>query len=92
MIFKNSRYQAVKTVQIADSNGQLISYMKIRFIPATTAMLTHLVSQGERLDHLAFRYYADAERFWRICDANQAMWPADLLAEAGQRIKIPPSA
>jgi hypothetical protein len=91
MITKNSRYKNVETDQITDSNGQLVNYLKTRFIPETSAQFTHLLSQGERLDHLAFRYYADAERFWRICDANEAMWPDDLLSEVGYRLKVPPS-
>jgi nucleoid-associated protein YgaU len=91
MISKNSRYKTVETDQFVDTSGQPHNYLKVRFIPTTTAQLTHLVSSGERLDHLAFRYYADAERFWRIGDANQAMWPDDLLSGAGGRLKIPTS-
>ena len=91
MIAKNSRYQSVETDQITGAGGQVFNYLKVRFIPETTAQLTHLVSQGERLDHLSFQYYADPERFWRICDANLAMWPDDLPAEPGSRLKIPAS-
>ena len=91
MFFKGSRYEKVETDQITSADGRLVTYAKVRFIPETKAILTHLLSQGERLDHLSFRYYKDAERFWRICDANQVMWPDDLLDEAGIRILIPPS-
>jgi hypothetical protein len=52
--------------------------------------MAHIVSQGERLEHIAYRYFRDSERFWRICDANRALWPDDLVAEAGQTILIPP--
>jgi hypothetical protein len=51
----------------------------------------HILSQGERLDHIAYNYYQDPERFWRICDANRAMWPDELVAEAGEVVLIPPS-
>ena len=44
----------------------------------------------ERLDHIAWQHYRDAERFWRICDANRALWPDDLLEEAAI-LRIPPS-
>jgi hypothetical protein len=30
-------------------------------------------------------------RFWRICDANGAMWSPDLTSEPGRTIVIPPS-
>ena len=61
-----------------------------RFIPATPALEGHLVVQGERLDHIAWQHYRDAERFWRICDANRALWPDDLLEEAAI-LRIPAS-
>ena len=89
MFFKGSRYATVGEGQITDSKGREIRYKKIRFIPETAAQMGHVVSQGERLDHIAHRYYQDPERFWRICDANRAMWPPDLMAEIGRTIAIP---
>ncbi len=91
MFFKGSRYADVGEDQIADSNGREIRYKTIRFIPETRAQMGHIVSQGERLDHIAHRYFRDPERFWRICDANRALWPDDLVAEAGRKILIPAS-
>lgn len=90
MFFRGSRYANVGEHQITDGKGRVIRYKKTRFIPATQAQMGHMVSQGERLDHIAFRYYRDPERFWRICDANRAMWPPELVAEAGRTILIPP--
>ncbi len=91
MFFKGSRYATVGEHKITDSDGREIHYKKIRFIPKTEAQMGHTVHQGERLDHIAHRYYQDPERFWRICDANLAMWPDDLVAEPGRTIRIPPS-
>lgn len=91
MFFKGSRYANVGEHEITDSKGRVIRYKKIRFIPETKAQMGHTVSQGERLDHIAHRYYRAPERFWRICDANRALWPSDLIAEVGQTILIPPS-
>ena len=91
MFFKGSRYANVAGDQITDGTGRVIPYKKLRFIPETQARLGHLVTQGERLDHIAHRYYRDPERFWRICDANRATWPDDLVAEAGRTILIPRS-
>jgi hypothetical protein len=91
MFFRGSRYAAVAEAEITGPDGRVIRYKKVRFIPATPAERTHQVLQGERLDHLAHRYFRDAERFWRIADANAAMWPDDLLAEPGRRILIPPA-
>jgi len=47
------------------------------------------VGQGERLDVLSARAIGDAEQFWRICDANDAMYPPDLVAVPGQRLRVP---
>ena len=91
MFFRGSRYANVGEDQITDGKGRVISYKKIRFIPPAQAQMAHIVNQGERLDHIAHRYYRDPERFWRICDANLALWPDDLVAEAGRTILIPPS-
>lgn len=91
MFFKGSRYADVSEHEITDTRGRIIPYKKVRFIPKTAARMGHSVNQGERLDHVAYRYYRNPERFWRICDANRAMWPDDLVAEAGETILIPPS-
>ena len=42
----------------------------------------HQPAGADRLDLLAFRYLGDATAFWRICDANNAMVPATLMARA----------
>ena len=54
------------------------------------ALVGHRVMNGERLDHIAWQHFRDAERFWRICDANRGLWPDDLLAEAAI-LRIPAS-
>jgi nucleoid-associated protein YgaU len=90
MFFKGSRYEKVDDEELTDSKGREIRYKKIRFIPETKPQKAHIVSQGERLDHIAYRHYRDPERFWRICDANDAMWPDDLL-EVGDTLLIPAS-
>ena len=91
MFFKRSRYAKVPEHTIADANGRPIRYKATRFIPDTpNALVGHRVSDEERLDHIAWQHYRDAERFWRICDANRAMWPDDLLEEAAI-LRIPSS-
>jgi nucleoid-associated protein YgaU len=90
MFFKGSRYAKVPEAQFVDSErtGRVIVYKTVRFIPDTPAQVGHRVVGGERLDLIAFEHYRDAERFWRICDANRGLWPADLLV-AGRVIGIP---
>jgi hypothetical protein len=90
MFFKGSRYAKVDEHRITGRDEREIRYKKIRFISETPAQLGHRVTQGERLDHIANIYFRDPERFWRICDANRAMWPDDIL-EIGMVILIPRS-
>ena len=49
----------------------------------------HTVTQAERLDNVTAQYLGDPEAFWRICDANLALLPADLVAETGRILVIP---
>jgi len=91
MFFRGSRYENVPEATWADATGRPIRYKLIRFIPETPAQLAHVVVQGERVDHLATLAYRDSQRFWRICDANVVMRPAELVDEVGERILIPPA-
>lgn len=91
MFFKGSRYENVETDRFTTAAGQVVRFKRVRLIPETAAQLAVMVNQGERLDHIAQRVYQDPELFWRICDANLALWPDDLVAEPGRVIKIPPS-
>jgi hypothetical protein len=91
MFFKGSRYIGVEEATLTGDDGREVRYVKTRFIPHSVARFGHAVSEGERLDQIAFRYYRDPERFWRICDANRALWPDDLVNETGRTIAIPPS-
>ena len=89
MFFKGSRYENVETNMIKDVMGRVIRYKKVRFIPQTEPQQNHIVVQGDRLDNLAYKFFDDPERFWKICDANLALWPDDLLKETGRNILIP---
>lgn len=89
MFFKGSRYENVETATMTDVRGREIRYKKMRRIPDAPARQTHRVRQGERLDQIAHRYYGDPERFWKICDANFAMWPGELVADPEQKLRIP---
>ena len=46
------------------------------------------MTEGERLDNLAAQYIGDSELFWRICDANRAMRPAELTETLGRLLRI----
>jgi hypothetical protein len=90
MLSRNSRYANVPqgALEVGDRK---VPYIKMRPVPEPAAsQFVHVVGAGERPDHLAYRYYRDPERFWRLCDANRIMWPNDLVREAGRAIVVPP--
>jgi len=90
MFFKGSRYEKVPEATHIDADGRAIRYKTTRFIVDPLAVEGHRVLNAERLDHIAWQHFRDAERFWRICDANRALWPNDLLEEAAI-LRIPAS-
>ena len=89
MFFKGSRYERVKDHVALDARGNRNRVKRMRRIsPQPTKALTYIVKEGDRLDLLAHAYYGDPTKFWFICDANQTMFPHELLAP-GKRIIIP---
>jgi hypothetical protein len=88
MFFKGSRYEKVQTLWTTDASGRRIAFKATRFIARTEPIEGHWVTSDERLDHIAWQHFRDAERYWRICDANGALWPDDVL-EPGTVLGIP---
>jgi hypothetical protein len=89
MFFRGSRYEIVPEGVYSDAKGRQIPYKLLRIISSAPAIQTHAVQPLDRLDMIAFRYYDDPEQFWRICDANLAVLPDELLKEPGRRLLIP---
>lgn len=90
MFLKGSRYASVDSAQLTHASGRVVTYKKVRFIPSTPRQTSYTVGQSDRLDLVAARFYRDALRFWRIADANAALWSEDLVATVGSVIAIPP--
>lgn len=70
MYSKLSRYHALAEVHAVDAAGTKAVSTSLRPLPATTGELRHAVEAADRLDHLAYKYYRQPVRWWRICDAN----------------------
>ena len=80
MFSRNSRYYGLTESSRPDRGGEQARGTDVRVIPRVTGGFTHTVREGDRLDLLAYRYYGDPARWWRISDANpQAEFPTDLL-------------
>jgi hypothetical protein len=81
MFFKGSRYRNLPQSPNLTADGESVLGVDLRFIPEVEGQFLHTVAEGERLDLLAFKYYADARRWWLIADANKktVAYPLDLL-------------
>jgi len=88
MFASNSRYINVADGVYVDANGRQRVYKTLRVIPDAPTLQVHSVVQDDRLDLLAFTFYRDPEQFWRICDANLALRPDDLL-QVRRQLQIP---
>jgi hypothetical protein len=87
----NSRYHETPIARLTLPDGREIAYLKRRLVPPPErfALLNeHAVADGERLDQIAAHHLGDPEQFWRICDANGAIRPDELLDPVGRRIRI----
>jgi hypothetical protein len=94
MVFAaNSRYQTTPTATFTDPSGAQIPYLQRRLVPQPSALSLlryHTVGSSEsgRLDNIAAGELGDPELFWRLCDANGALDPAELTATVGRQLRI----
>jgi hypothetical protein len=94
MFPQTSRYRSIETATLQRVDAPALPYLRRRFVPApdnATALATHVVTQGQRLDNVTAFYLGDPLLFWAVCDANRAVRPDDLM-EIGRRLRIPASA
>lgn len=92
MFEHGSRYYALEVATLTTPAGLAVRYVRRRFLPhgASLPLLGEVsIAEGERLDQIAARTLGDPEQYWRICDANDAMRPTDLLATVGALLRIP---
>ncbi len=95
MFDPHSRYAELPVAELAtigpDGDPRPLRYVSRRFVPREdhgTPLLEHVVVQGERLDVITGRYLGDPTQFWRVCDANGAMRPGDLVRDPGATVAI----
>lgn len=86
-----SRYYGLETAEWTTPDGRTVVFVRRRFLPAPerfALLQEHSVAEGERIDQLAARYLGDPEQFWRLADANRAMFPSELTDTVGRRLRI----
>lgn len=95
MFDASSRYYGLDNAVFSstDDDGTVrqIVYKRRRFIPALsdgTTLVEHTVAEGQRPDNVTAQYLGDPTQFWRLCDANGARFPDELVEQIGSVIKI----
>ena len=87
-----SRYFNLETATMTLPDGREVVYKRRRFLrrgAALPLLAEATVTEGDRLDLITARTLGDPEHFWRVADANNAMNPFDLTAEAGRVLRVP---
>jgi hypothetical protein len=80
MFAKGSRYRNLTQSSPVNGRGGRLRGTDLRLIEPAPGQFLHTVRDRDRLDLLAYKYYADPTRWWQICDANpQFAFPNDLL-------------
>lgn len=88
MITSDSRY-ADSTLTTLPKQGQDVAVI----VPSAQVVYSftfihHTVTIGERIESIAYQYYADAKLWWRIADANPEILWWDSLTP-GTTLRIP---
>lgn len=89
MIDRRSRYARTAVLTADDGRGGTQQVLDLRETPHTSAVLRIVATDADRLDLLAFRYYRDPTRFWRVCDATPELDPFEVVVP-GLPVPIPP--
>jgi hypothetical protein len=70
MFSRISRYRTLPDVVTTDAEGRTLVSKTLRPVPQAPGTFRHTVEEADRLDHLAYRYYQEPRKWWRITDAN----------------------
>lgn len=90
----DSRYHGIPRRITTGPDGTPVPHLARRLVPDPDGFATtreRRVAEGERLDQIAAAEIGDPGAWWRICDANGAIWPDDLEANDTRiRLTLPP--
>ena len=92
MFEHTSRYYGATPLSYRRKDRRVVSYAPRRILPqpdTLTTLVEARLSAGDRLDLLASATLGDPLLFWRICDANGALDPFDLMTQIGRPIRVP---
>jgi hypothetical protein len=92
MFDHTSRYYPIATAEFITADRRKIAYVRRRFLPQgdrLPVLREFIATKDDRLDLITAKTLGDPKQFWKVCDANNAMNPLDLLADPVQTIRIP---
>ncbi len=87
----SSRYYNIPVVSLTTDMGEVVPYIKRRFIPQPDSFATlqlYTLKQGDRLDNITYQFIGDPEKFWQISDANNELNPGEITEQPGNTIRI----
>lgn len=85
-----SRYASSGFAMLTTTDGREVVYRPARMLPPSLPVaFEYAAASGERLDVIAAQQLGDPLAFWRVCDANEAMNPFELVAGTALRIPAP---
>ena len=70
MFARISRYHKLPDGVTTDSTGRTLVSKTLRLLPPVSGTFRHTVEDADRLDHLAYKYYQQPQKWWRLSDAN----------------------
>lgn len=92
MISADSRYASAAQLTYTAPDGEQLTYLTPRLLPwpeSFSPVLTHRVTDSDRLDLLAWKNLGNPQLSWRIADANRAMHPGALPGAPGDTLVVP---
>lgn len=87
MFDDKSRYKQAESYECTERRGRSVKVTTVPVLEGETFRGYHQRIQGQRIDHMAYKYLGDNAGFWRICELNDVMLP-EALTEASD-IAIP---
>ena len=65
-----SRYHTLPDIVTTDARGRTLLSKTLRPLPQAPGTFRHTAEDADRLDHLAYKYYRQPTKWWRLSDAN----------------------
>jgi hypothetical protein len=88
----DGRYATLPIRERMLADGTVVAYRARRFLPPPATLPARRKQPLEpemRLDLFAARVVGDSLSWWRLCDANSVLSPADLEQDPGRPVRIP---